>query len=1333
MTLFARFNQHKTRRTVRPQRRKAQFKALPLSLEMLEDRRLLTMTPTIVITPTSVTYDGHAQVATAEAYGVGNIDLGPATVSYDDGSAPIDAGTYGLTATFAGNADYSGTTTTGTITITQATPTVDVVPLKLVYDGNSHGTTAEAYGVNGEDLGPAEVGYSSGFAPGDAGKYTAIGMFDGNNDYTSATGSASIIICQATPTVTVVPVKVTYDGNSHGTTAEAFGVNGEDLGPAEVGYSSGFAPGDAGKYTAIGMFDGNNDYTSATGSASIIICQATATVTVVPVKVTYDGNSHGTTAEAFGVNGEDLGPAEVGYSSGFAPGDAGKYTAIGMFDGTTDYPPPTGSASIIICQATATVTVVPVKVTYDGNSHGTTAEAFGVNGEDLGPAQITYDIGSAPIHAGTFTATGSYAGNNDYNSAAGTASIVICQAMPTVTVVPVKVTYDGNSHGTTAEAPGVNGQDLGTAQVTYDIGSAPIHAGTFTATGSYAGNHDYIAATGTASIIIGQATPTVTVVPVKVTYDGSPHGTTAEATGVNGQDLGTAQVTYDIGSAPIHAGTFTATGSYAGNNDYIAATGTASIIIGQATPTVTVVPVKVTYDGNSHGTTAEATGVNGEDLGPATVGYSSGFAPGDAGTYTAIGMFAGNNDYTSATGTASIVICQATPTVIVAPVSAGFDGFQHGTTAEAFGVNGEDLGPAQVTYSSGTVPTHAGTFTATGSFAGNNDYIAATGMATITIAQATPVISWSNPSAITNPTPLSGTQLDATTNVAGTFVYSPAAGTVLAAGAHTLSTTFTPTDTTDYTTATASVTIQVNAASSSGPGITVSGTTLIIVGGNSSSDQILINPTGSSNNGSTGVQVIATLNGVNASKTFSQPITTITITEGNGNENIQLSGSLTVTITAGNGNVNLSGGNDNVTATLGNGNDNISLGNGVIFITAGHGNDNVNLGNGNASVTLGNGNDNVSMGNGNDAVAVGIGNDNICLGNGSDAVTAGNGNDNISLGNGNDAVTAGNGNDNISLGNGNDAVTAGNGNNNISLGNGTDAVSAGSGRDNISLGNGNDAVSAGDGNDNISLGNGNDIVTAGNGNDNISLGNGKDAVTAGNGNDNINLGNGNEAVTAGDGNDNISLGNGTDTVTLGNGKDNISLGNGNDAVTAGNGNTNISLGNGNDAVSVGDGNDNISLGNGSDVVTAGNGNVNVNLGNGNNTVTLGNGNDNSNLGNGSNVFVEGTGNDNVNAGNGNNMIVAGLGQHSVQVGNGRNILIDGSVKLNSASDSLRQVLNDWVQNGSQAGNAANIRSRLTVTDNTSHANRMTAGSGLDWFWAMYAKDTLNKKSGDLLN
>jgi hypothetical protein len=63
----------------------------------------------------------------------------------------------------------------------------------------------------------------------------------------------------------------------------------------------------------------------------------------------------------------------------------------------------------------------------------------------------------------------------------------------------------------------------------------------------------------------------------------------------------------------------------------------------------------------------------------------------------------------------------------------------------------------------------------------------------------TPTITWANPADITYGTPLSGTQLNATSSVAGTFVYTPAEGTVLNAGAgQILSVDFTPTDTANY-------------------------------------------------------------------------------------------------------------------------------------------------------------------------------------------------------------------------------------------------------------------------------------------------------------------------------------------------------------------------------------------------------------------------------------------------------------------------------------------------------------------------------------------------------
>jgi len=77
---------------------------------------------------------------------------------------------------------------------------------------------------------------------------------------------------------------------------------------------------------------------------------------------------------------------------------------------------------------------------------------------------------------------------------------------------------------------------------------------------------------------------------------------------------------------------------------------------------------------------------------------------------------------------------------------------------------------------------------------------------------ANPAISWPTPSAIPYFTPISATQLNATANAAGTFTYTPEAGTVLPLGPQTLSVSFSPANPTNYTSATASVGIMVNPA-----------------------------------------------------------------------------------------------------------------------------------------------------------------------------------------------------------------------------------------------------------------------------------------------------------------------------------------------------------------------------------------------------------------------------------------------------------------------------------------------------------------------------------------
>ena len=100
------------------------------------------------------------------------------------------------------------------------------------------------------------------------------------------------------------------------------------------------------------------------------------------------------------------------------------------------------------------------------------------------------------------------------------------------------------------------------------------------------------------------------------------------------------------------------------------------------------------------------------------------------------------------------------------------------------------------------------------SFAGPNTYQVSNSISLLPITQAaTPVITWAAPVPVASGTRLSATQLNATANVPGRFVYSPAAGVVLVTGTQPLRAVFVPTDTTNYSSTSVYTSLVVNPAS----------------------------------------------------------------------------------------------------------------------------------------------------------------------------------------------------------------------------------------------------------------------------------------------------------------------------------------------------------------------------------------------------------------------------------------------------------------------------------------------------------------------------------------
>jgi hypothetical protein len=154
-------------------------------------------------------------------------------------------------------------------------------------------------------------------------------------------------------------------------------------------------------------------------------------------------------------------------------------------------------------------------------------------------------------------------------------------------------------------------------------------------------------------------------------------------------------------------------------------------------------------------------------------------------------------------------------------VGSALSSTQLNATAVAPGSSTAVPGTFAYTPAAGTVESTIGTVTLSGTFTPNDPstYTPVIGTVPLQVIAApkTPVIAWATPAAVTVGTALSATQLDATaaapgstTALPGTLVYTPPAGTVEStAGNQVLSVVFTPTDTIDYTTATAAVTLSV--------------------------------------------------------------------------------------------------------------------------------------------------------------------------------------------------------------------------------------------------------------------------------------------------------------------------------------------------------------------------------------------------------------------------------------------------------------------------------------------------------------------------------------------
>ncbi len=399
-------------------------------------------------------------------------------------------------------------------------------------------------------------------------------------------------------------------------------------------------------------------------------------------------------------------------------------------------------------------------------------------------------------------------------------SIVLGAFSPVSPVYGQTVTLSTTVSGTSVTPTGsvVFTVDSATYNATLSNGMATtqvsgLTAGSHQVSAAYTSTNGYASATTTATtLVVAQATPAITwTTPAAITYGTALSSTQLDATSTIGGNF----VYTPAPGAVLGAGSQTLSVTFTPSDatDYTTATQTVQLQVNQATPAITwATPAAITYGTALSSTQLDAT---------TTIGGNFVYTPAagtvlGAGSQTLSVTFTPTDgtDYTTATQTVQLQVNQATPVVTWAtPAAITYSTALSSTQLDATTTIG---GNFVYTPMAGTV-LGAGTHTLSVTLTPTDttDYTTTTQTVQLMVNRATPAITWATPAAITYGTALSSTQLDAAATIGGHFVYTPAAGTVLGAGTQTLSVNFTPTDTTDYTTAIQTVQLTVNKASSS--------------------------------------------------------------------------------------------------------------------------------------------------------------------------------------------------------------------------------------------------------------------------------------------------------------------------------------------------------------------------------------------------------------------------------------------------------------------------------------------------------------------------------------
>jgi hypothetical protein len=665
-----------------------------------------------------------------------------------------------------------------------------------------------------------------------AGAQTLTALFSPTDSttYTPVSTSVSLTVTKAIPTITwPTPTAISYGTALSSTQLDATTtVSGVFTYSPTIGsmLSSGIQT-----LTATFAPTDSANYAPTTASVNLTVNKVTPTITwPTPAAISY-----GTPLSVAQLDAATTVPGSFTYSPALgAVLLSGKQTLTVTFNPTdsVDYASVVTSVQLVVSQNTPTITwSTPAPVPVGRSLTSTQLDALASYAGISIPGTFIYNpaLGTVLQTVGSVTLSLTFYPTDTVDYASTTASVqLIVQGPPMITwPTPAAIFY-----GTALS----NAQLDAAAPVTGSFSYSPalgavLAVGTQTLTATFTPTDllDYQVTTASVQLVVNKINSVITWnTPASINY-----GTALSSTQLNATASVPGSFSYSpaVGST-LTAGTHTLTATFTptDSNDYASATATVQIVVSQNTPTITWATPSAIQTGTAIGSTqlnATAT-LNGSSVSGSYV-YSpaAGTAFTFAGPETLKVTFTPSDqtDYKSATASVTLIV-QGTPAITWGTPSA----ITYGTALDSTELNATASVPGTFTYTpaAGTIsPVGTKTLSVTFNPTDSVDYTTATASVQLVVNKATPVIIWATPASIAIGTTLSSTQLDATANVPGNFIYTPAAGTVESTiGSLTLTATFTPTDYTDYNSATASVTLAVTP-----PGPSYSWKNVTITGG----------------------------------------------------------------------------------------------------------------------------------------------------------------------------------------------------------------------------------------------------------------------------------------------------------------------------------------------------------------------------------------------------------------------------------------------------------------------------------------------------------------------